>query len=214
MKPDEAALLRDSGAAFGVSIDDEAVARIGRFLEVLVVWNRRVRLTGERDRATIIARHVADSLAPERWFPREGLVIDVGSGAGFPGIILCCIRPDLSLALLEARRRRASFLGEAIRTVPLARARVVCMRAGEDTADLDLVNRGQVVIARALRLDSFLAAAATLVGPDGVAIAMQTPAAVAAAPAVAAACGFRLLDTQEYRLLDARRRTLLRFAAL
>lgn len=213
MTPEEAALVRQSAAILGAHVDDGSLARIDRFLELLAVWNRRVRLTGERDRHTILVRHVADSLAAVRWLPVAGLVIDVGSGAGFPGIILGCVRPDLSLTLIESRRRRTSFLGEAIRSIPLPRARVVCTRAEQAADDGDLAHTGGVVIARALRLDVFLALAASLVAPRGVAIAMQTPGSRGTAAKTAATSGFRLSGAHEYLLPDARKRTIMLFTA-
>lgn len=207
MTPEEATVVRRSGADLGVPVDDDALARIDRFLDLLDTWNRSTRLTGERDRTVIVSRHVVDSLAPVRWLPADGTVIDVGSGAGFPGIVLGCLRPDLDVVLLEARRRRASFLAEAARTIPLPRARVVARRA-EEATDLD---RARTVIARALRLETFLPLAAPLLTSDGDAIGMQTPASREAAARTAQGCGFVLVDTFDYRLPDDRARSLMRF---
>src|SRR5439155_19986 len=95
-----------------------------------------------------------------------GLVVDVGSGAGLPGLVLACARPDLELRLVEARRRRASFLREAIRTIPLAHARVLEARA-EAVADAEVIGRAAVVIARAVRVDAFLPLAARLGASEG-----------------------------------------------
>ena len=211
MTPDDTALLRERAALLGVPLTDDALARIDCFLGILAIWNRRLRLTGERDRRTIVVRHVVDSLAPARWLPREGLVIDIGSGAGFPGIVLACLRPDLSFALIEARRRRASFLADAIRSVPLPGARVVAERVEQVVGDPDLAHGARVVITRAVGLHAFLDAAAGLVAPDGAVIAMQTPGAREMAREVAERRGFVLADAYDYDLPDARKRSLLRF---
>src|SRR5262245_23132162 len=125
----------------GVELDRTTVGRIDRFLAVLDVWNRRVRLTGERDGATIIDRHVVDSLAAGPDLPADGLVVDIGSGAGFPGIILSCLRPDLDMVLIDSRRRRVSFLREAIREIPLPSARALELRAEFGVEHLDLARR-------------------------------------------------------------------------
>src|SRR5207249_9597956 len=68
--------------------------RLVRFLDLLAVWNRRIHLTGQRDLSSLIRAHAIDSLAPAPHLPSTGLVVDVGSGAGFPGIVLGCLRSE------------------------------------------------------------------------------------------------------------------------
>jgi 16S rRNA (guanine527-N7)-methyltransferase len=204
MTTEELALVRQSARDLGVLVDDETAARLDRYLAVLDRWNRTARLTGERDRRTILTRHVIDSLAPVRWLPPAGATVDVGSGAGFPGIILGCVRPDAEIVLVESRRRRASFLAEAVRTIPLPRARVLPVRAEEAVAGA-LGGTAAAAITRAVRLDVFLPLADLLLAPVGVAIAMQTPSAPAAH------VGWRLDDSLPYALPDGRRRVLRKF---
>jgi 16S rRNA (guanine527-N7)-methyltransferase len=146
-------------------------------------------------------------LAPGCWLPAEGRVIDVGSGAGFPGIVLACLRPDLEVVLVEPRRRRASFLAEATRLVPLPRARVLAGRA-ENAAGLA---GARTVITRALRLEAFLPMAAPLLAPEGTAVGMQTPSGREAGTRVAHRSGFVVVDTFAYELPDGRARLLMRF---
>ena len=112
---DEAAVIRAAASALGLAMDAAALARILRFGATLATWNRRLRLTGEPDPVRVAEQHVADSLAVVGLLPAEGPVVDIGSGQGFPGIILGCMRPDLELVLVESRRRRANFLRDAIR---------------------------------------------------------------------------------------------------
>ena len=206
----EAALLREIAARFDVKLDAGTLERVERFLELLTLWNRRIRLTGERDLSLILRKHVADSLAPVACLPDAGLVVDIGSGAGFPGIILACLRPDLELVLIESRRRRVSFLRETIRQARLPRARAVEARAEDVVADAEIAGRARVVVGRAIRLEKFLALAAPFVEPNGVAIAMQTPRSatggIAGTPALLPA------GRREYRLPEGECRTLLFFA--
>src|SRR5689334_5557447 len=115
MTPDERRLLAAGAADVGVEVGPEALGRLGRFLSELEVWNRRIRLTSERDRRRLIERHLIDSVAVVRHLPRSGRVLDIGSGAGFPGIVIACLRPDLEVVLLESRRRPTSFLRAVIR---------------------------------------------------------------------------------------------------
>jgi len=193
-------------------LEAPALARLGDFLDLLDTWNRRIHLTGDRERHLILGRHLVDSLAPARHLPASGLVIDVGSGAGFPGIVLACVRPDVALALIDSRRRRISFLREVIRTLALPQARAFELRAEEARREPELAARGDVVIARALRVDEFLALAAPLLAPSGVAIAMQTPGRQRAAEAAGESYRLPLQRVVSYEPSPGRRRSLLFFA--
>src|SRR5262245_29632725 len=137
MTGEQAELLRERAAAWGFSLDGAVLGRLERFLGLLRTWNLRIRLTGERDDDALVGKHALDSLAPTRYLPARGLVVDIGSGGGFPGIILGCVRPDLDLVLLDARRRPVSFLREVVRSIPLPHARALQLRVEEAVADVD-----------------------------------------------------------------------------
>jgi len=204
--------MRAAAAQVGVAVDEDTLSRLQRFLELLAVWNRRIHLTGERDVDVLASKHVVDSLLPVGRLPPTGLVVDVGSGAGFPGLVLACARPDLDIVLVESRRRPASFLTEAARTVPLPRARVAATRAEQLKDDPAVAGRATVVISRALRLDVFLALAAPLLAGDGVAISMQTPRLdTSTAAGMGAEHGLVPAGLQDYRLQDGASRRLVVF---
>jgi 16S rRNA (guanine527-N7)-methyltransferase len=213
MRPEDAAALREWSAENDLPLDPDALTRLTAFLELLETWNRRTHLTGDRDPSRLVRRHLADSMVPSLVLPESGLVVDIGSGGGFPGIVLGCLRPDLDLTLIESRRRRASFLREAIRHVHLPCVRTFEGRAEDLAEDPAVARRAKVVIARALRLDAFMPLALPLVAPDGIVVAMQTPRAVAGASATAAALGFELSEVRRYRLPDGDSRALLLFVA-
>lgn len=210
MTPTELAALTEGARALGVEVDVETIARIGVFLETFAVWSRRTRLTGERDLEVVIARHVVDSLALLPDLPRTGPVLEIGSGGGFPGIILACARPDLEILLLESRRRKVSFLRAALRAIGLPHATAVEMRAEEAVKDLTIAGRIHAVIGRGLRLETFLALAAPLLAESGEAIAMQTPRTSGGLPA--RLVGLQLVRRRTYRLPRYGPRTLLFFA--
>ena len=99
-------------APFGIEPDKVALDRLDRYAQLLVEWNERMNLTGITDPDGIVTRHFADSAS---FFaaanPKNGAkIIDVGSGAGFPGMVLKILRPDLSLTLLDATNKRINFL--------------------------------------------------------------------------------------------------------
>src|SRR5262249_26058426 len=126
-------------------------------------------------RRILVRKHAVDSLAVLPHLPACGTLVDVGSGAGFPGLVLGCVRPDLELRLIESRRRPASFLADAIRSIPLPAARVLDVRAEDAARDPSLAGCSAVVLSRAIRLDAFLPLASPFVRSGGLVIAMQTP---------------------------------------
>lgn len=204
--------LRAAAESIGVTLDPEAARRIGRFLDLLQVWNRRLRLTGERDRDLLARKHVPDCLAVSVELPGSGLVVDVGSGPGFPGIVLGCVRPDLELALIEPRRRPTSFLSEVIRTIPLPNARAYELRAESTGSMPGLAGRADLVVSRALRLDALLAVSGPLLGPGGRLVAMQTPSTTHQfASELGQGVGLALARVRDYALPGGEPRRLLVF---
>lgn len=106
-----AALLQVPGVP---PLESEAVGRLFAHYRELLAWAPRVDLLGPRELPRLFERHYGESLlALPLLPPAPSRVLDVGSGAGFPGLILACARPDLEWVLLEPRRKRAAFLRAA-----------------------------------------------------------------------------------------------------
>src|SRR6516165_1988026 len=103
------------------SLSPDGVDLLARYLAELDQWRRRVNLTGQLDAADLVA-HAAEALLPADLLPRGGSLLDIGSGAGFPGVPLAIARRDVPVTLLEPRAKRASFLRHVIRILPLANA--------------------------------------------------------------------------------------------
>ena len=115
--------------------------QIAQHLELLLLWNQRINLSGIRDREEIITRHFGESLfaAHELLDPHSDIqVVDVGSGAGFPGIAIKIYAPRTNLIMIESQNKKATFLREAIRNLGMKQAAVFDGRAEkiEETADL------------------------------------------------------------------------------
>lgn len=212
LEPAEARALRRAAAGLEITLSDEQVERIGRHVDLLDLWNQRLRLTGERDRATLLTKHAVDSMAPLRFLPPAGLVVDIGSGGGFPGLVLGVLRSDLSLLLVESRRRPSSFLAEAIRDLGLANAQVRTARAEELAVDGDVAAQAACVVSRAVRLDAFLPLAKPLLAPDGVVVAFQAGEKGADdVVGVADANAMEVAERWNYRLSAGERRSLVVF---
>jgi len=99
-------------APFGVELTEKGLGQLSVYLELLVRWNRRVNLTGLRQPRHIVRRLFGESLYLSRLVELRGWLVDVGSGAGFPGLALKLVAPDLRVTLIEARQRKGAFLKE------------------------------------------------------------------------------------------------------
>jgi 16S rRNA (guanine527-N7)-methyltransferase len=122
-----AELLRSKLAGI-CELSDPQIERLQCHYELLVKWNQVLNLTSVRDMEEAVVRHYCESVFLACYLPDEPIsVADVGSGAGFPGIVVAVVRPQASVALIESHQRKAVFLREASRD--LANVRVIGQRA-------------------------------------------------------------------------------------
>lgn len=142
----QAGLERLGVAADGVTLD-----RLARYHALLTEWNARIDLTAVLEPEEMVDRHYLDSAAPLALglIPQGARVIDVGTGAGLPGIPLCILRPDLRVTLLDAQRKRVTFLQAAIEALDLP-AQAVHMRAEDAARDEAHREAYDVAVSRAV----------------------------------------------------------------
>ena len=104
-------------------------AQLNSYLDLLVKWNRKINLTSEKIPSKILHRHIFDSLQYARVISSSDYIMDIGSGAGFPGIPLKIVYPHLVLTLVESQRKRCSFLEAVVSNLLLLDTRVINERA-------------------------------------------------------------------------------------
>jgi 16S rRNA (guanine527-N7)-methyltransferase len=140
--PSAQAIQRAAGE-FGLSLDDLQVRQIQQYTKILLTWNDKVNLTAIRDPLEILYRHFCESMYGATVLPVEKCrLADVGSGAGFPGLPLKIVRPDLEVFLIESNLKKATFMAEVIRELGLTDAKVLVSRfeeLAEEVAPLDFV---------------------------------------------------------------------------
>jgi len=182
------------GPVVGAASREPAAFRDGldAYLDLLEKWNRVYNLTAIRDRAEMETLHVQDALAVVPWLPANaGLrILDVGSGAGVPGIPLALARRDAAFVLLDANSKKTAFLAQAQIELELGNVEVVTARI----EDFRPAQRFDVVIARAFSdLRTFAQSALPMLAPGGRMLAMKgvlPKAEIGALPA-----GIRLVET-------------------
>lgn len=147
----DTALLRTYVAEYGITLDDTACEKFDRYAELLVDWNQRMNLTAITDPHGIVLKHFTDSLTALTVLPDKSDIslIDVGTGAGFPGIPLAIARGDIRLTLLDSLNKRLIFLKE-VRDALGIPAQLIHSRAEEGGRNAKLRERYDVVTARAV----------------------------------------------------------------
>lgn len=143
-------LLARCAAPYEVEITDVLYARLDTYARLLVEWNEKMNLTAIIDPIGVAVKHFADSFTAAPLLPKEAFsMIDVGTGAGFPGVPLALLREDCSLTLLDSLNKRLVFLDTVCREVGLT-AELVHARAEEGGQKPALRERFDVATARAV----------------------------------------------------------------
>lgn len=163
-------------AAFGVPLENGLAERLAFYGEQLLVWNEKMNLTAITAPEEVVIKHFYDCLLffKQVEVPQGARVIDVGTGAGFPGMVLKLARPDLTVTLLDSLQKRLTFLEEVIGGLGLTGITTVHMRA-EDAGHAPALREGfEIACARAVAALPVLAEyCLPLVKPGGVFVAMK-----------------------------------------
>lgn len=170
-------LLKQLTAEYGIALTAEAVEKLDGYAELLVEWNQKMNLTAITDEQGITVKHLADSLTALPYLPKqEGIaLIDVGTGAGFPGIPLAIARPDIQLTLLDSLNKRVRFLEEVCARLEIP-VKCIHARAEEGGRQAALREQFDVATARAVAaLPVLLEYCLPFVRPGGCFVAMKGP---------------------------------------
>ena len=158
--------LSVGAAALGIELDASIVTNLGRFADVLDLWRPQINLISCGSARELVERHFLDSLAIAPMLPDSGAIVDLGTGAGFPGLPLAILRPRQKLVLVEVRRRRVSFLREVKRALQLSNVEILEQRA--ETPPIKYQHQAESVVSRAVWSDAaILGLAAAWLRPEG-----------------------------------------------
>lgn len=172
-------LLEKTIQPFGFSLDDTVFARLNTFAELLAETNKQFNLTAITDSDEVTVKHFADCLSLFKYvdFPQNASVIDVGTGAGFPGLVLKLTRPDLSVTFLDSTKKKLAFIEAVLSAVSLS-GETVHMRAEEAGQSPRYREQFDFAAARAVsNLQNLSEYCLPFVKPGGVFLSMKSAAA-------------------------------------
>ena len=143
-------LLREEANKFNIELTDQMVEKFMKYKTLLKEWNEKINLTAIIEDKEIIIKHFIDSLTIAKYIPQNAYMIDVGTGAGFPGIPVKILRKDVKVVLLDSLNKRLNFLNEVIKELDLEDIETVHGRAEDAGNDLKYREKFDVATARAV----------------------------------------------------------------
>ena len=160
-----------------MEVTDEQIAQLVRYGELLVEWNEKMNLTAITDPIEIAEKHFLDSAMCLKC-GIAGSVIDVGTGAGFPGLVLKILKPDIKLCLLDSLQKRLTFLETVTNELNLSDVTFVHARAEDGGRDKKLREKFDFAVARAVaNLSTLSEYCLPFVKQNGCFVAMKGPKA-------------------------------------
>ncbi|WP_439645292.1 16S rRNA (guanine(527)-N(7))-methyltransferase RsmG [Geotalea toluenoxydans] len=163
-------MLECGAADFGLQLSPEQVEKLVLYAEELKKWNRKINLTAINSDEDIVIKHFVDSLALAKFVKADAMLVDIGSGAGFPCIPLKIIMPALRVTSVDAVEKKIIFQRNVARLIGLAGFEAVHGRAEQLQPD----NKADAVVSRAFSdILTFAGMAKRLMKPEGMIIAMK-----------------------------------------
>ena len=175
MQAELAHFLKKGMSEYGVSLTDIQVNQFDLYRELLKEWNQKINLTAIEDDQEIVLKHFIDSLSIMPYLKNESAkLIDVGTGAGFPGIPLKICADKIEVTLLDSLEKRIKFLNEIITSLKLSGIKAVHFRAEDAGIDKTFREKYDICVARAVaNLPVLLEYCLPFVKINGIFIAMK-----------------------------------------
>ena len=200
-------MLKDVAQSAGFSLTDSQLASFEKYKQLLLEYNAKFNLTAITDSDEIDLKHFTDCMYCLNTIPQGASAADVGSGAGFPGMVVAIMRPDLKITLMDALNKRVGFLTTVANELGLNNVKCIHIRA-EDAAKPDAMREGfDVVLSRAVaNMASLSEYCLPLVKVGGVMVAMKgrkTEEELEVAKPLIKLLGGKTKSVEEYALEDS-----------
>lgn len=120
--------IKEYAKEIGIMLNEKQIKQFYHYQQIMLQWNEKINLTAITEQEEIILKHFIDSLTIAKYIEKNAKLIDVGTGAGFPGIPLKIIREDIDILLLDSLNKRVNFLNEVIKQLKLLNTQVIHSR--------------------------------------------------------------------------------------
>ena len=167
-------LLVEGAEAFGIRLNEKQVEAFDLYLRELLKWNQKINLTAIRSEKGIVLKHFLDSLSVYPYLSKTASLLDIGSGAGFPGIPLKIVQPYLEMTLIDSVRKKIDFQRHIIRMLGLKGMEAIHGRVQDKEIIQSFGERFDTVISRAFSdLQTLLILSFPFLKKGGVVLAMK-----------------------------------------
>jgi 16S rRNA (guanine527-N7)-methyltransferase len=167
-------LFVEGAKAFGIDLDERKIEAFELYLKELLKWNRKINLTAIRSEKGILLKHFLDSLSVYPYLTERSFILDIGAGAGFPGLPLKIVRPAVELTLIDSVRKKVDFQRHVIRILGLKGVEAIHGRVQDKGILRDLGGRFDIILSRAFSdLQTLLALSLPFLKQEGTVIAMK-----------------------------------------
>ncbi len=167
-------LLKEGAKTFGIHLEEKTIETFALYLRELLKWNQKINLTAIRSERGVVLKHFLDSLSVVPFLPELSSLLDMGSGAGFPGIPLKIVRPELEITLIDSVRKKVDFQRHILRLLGLKGIEAIHGRVQDKAILQNYQERFDGVIARAFcDLRTLLGLSLPFLKERGVVMAMK-----------------------------------------
>jgi 16S rRNA (guanine527-N7)-methyltransferase len=174
METENKHLLLEGAKAFGIHLDEKRVEAFDLYVRELLKWNQKINLTGIRTEKGITIKHFLDSFSVYPHLPLSSSLLDIGSGAGFPGIPLKIVQPFFRVTLIDSVRKKVDFQRHIIRMLRLKEIEVIHGRIQDKEFLERMGERFDIVISRAFSdLQTLLVLSFPFLKKGGMILAMK-----------------------------------------
>ena len=168
--------LIEKAKKVNIEIDDKKEEQFYNYMKLLLEWNEKINLTAITEQNDIILKHFIDSITINKYIEQSNSIIDIGTGAGFPGIPLKIMNQNKKITLVDSLNKRINFLNEVCREISLENIQCIHARAEELASDLEYRENYETVVSRAVaRLNVLIEYMLPFVKKGGLCICMKGP---------------------------------------